>query len=370
MSIDTHKSLIRVFWIGIALIYISVFIALYYKIILPFSEWTISDWLINYEDGGFKRRGLLGGFLFLIQDYIGMKLQVQILLLQILVLSGILFGMFLFTKKYKVDFFYLLIMISPYILCFPALTIRSGGRREILLILLVIGYSLAKKSRSNDVILLLLYLIFLLVHELGFFYLPFLVWVNYLKWNKINFKYLLCLIVSTLLTVVLIYFLGSDINNGESLSILKERGVVFNKENIFELEYFFDFNFVLKHKISFLIHIAELFIIIFQMGYYIYLFKRTFFNTYIIGNVICVLWVAPLFYLGIDWFRWVYIYSSLLFVIFSCSCLEINDLKGIQFNKNIMIKPIYLIVSVFFYLFIFLHLQHDTLFILIKKILT
>ncbi|MDY0932385.1 hypothetical protein [Chryseobacterium sp. CFBP8996] len=39
-----------------------VLIQLYIKSKLPQISWTASDWLINYEDGGFKRRGLSGSF--------------------------------------------------------------------------------------------------------------------------------------------------------------------------------------------------------------------------------------------------------------------------------------------------------------------
>ncbi|MEG2333179.1 hypothetical protein, partial [Chryseobacterium sp.] len=31
--------------------------------------YILGDWLINYQDGGFKRRGLSGSFFFLIQDF-------------------------------------------------------------------------------------------------------------------------------------------------------------------------------------------------------------------------------------------------------------------------------------------------------------
>ncbi|QWT84389.1 hypothetical protein KBP46_12735 [Chryseobacterium sp. PCH239] len=62
---NKERSLVKYFSIGIVLIYIGVFIALYLKAEEPFSAWTISDWLINYTDGGFKRRGLLGDVFFI-----------------------------------------------------------------------------------------------------------------------------------------------------------------------------------------------------------------------------------------------------------------------------------------------------------------
>lgn len=356
---NKERSLVKYFSIGIVLIYIGVFIALYLKAEEPFSAWTISDWLINYTDGGFKRRGLLGDVFFYIQDMTGLKLQFQIFILQIVGLSGILYGTFLYLKKYKVDLFYLSIMASPYILLFPALTVRNAGRREIILILIMLWYSFSKKSKLNDALLWIFYIIFLFIHEAGFFFFPFLLWINYSKWQKINIKYFLSITAAAFTSIGIIYFWGGNVNEGESLSILKSRGVVFQEENIFDLEYYFDFNYVIQYKLSFLVHAIELLVMIFQMGLYIYLFKKESLYNYLFCNMICIIWVAPLYYLGIDWMRWNYIYSTLLFVVFT-SLLKTNDAEGISFNTN-PIKSSYLIFSGVFYLLVLLHLQHDTM---------
>ncbi|MBP2618445.1 hypothetical protein [Chryseobacterium jejuense] len=356
---NKRESLVKYFSIGVILIYIGVFIALYFMAEDPVSGWTISDWLINYTDGGFKRRGLLGNVLFYIQDVTGLKLQYQILIFQILGLSMILYGTLLCIRRYTIDLFYLCIMVSPYILLFPALTIRNAGRREMLLILIMLWYSFEKKSKLNDALLWFFYIVFLFIHELGFFFLPFLIWIHYSKWKKINVRYILSLVITAFICIGVVYFWGGSVNQGESLSILKSRGVVFQKENIFDLEYYFDFNFVLQYKLSFLVHVIELLIMIFQIGFYIYMFKRESLYTYICCNIICLFWVTPLYYLGIDWMRWNYIYSTLLFIVFT-SLLNANTSGTMSFNNNQM-KSSYLIFSGVFYLLILLHLQHDTM---------
>ena len=43
--------------------------------------YILGDWLINYQDGGFKRRGLSGSFFFLLQDFTGLSLNVLVFLL-------------------------------------------------------------------------------------------------------------------------------------------------------------------------------------------------------------------------------------------------------------------------------------------------
>jgi hypothetical protein len=37
--------------------------------------YTQGDWLINYQDGGFKRRGLSGSIMFFLQDISALRLQ-------------------------------------------------------------------------------------------------------------------------------------------------------------------------------------------------------------------------------------------------------------------------------------------------------
>ena len=61
--------------------YILAFSTYLYIIVFTFLHnrkndgYVLGDWLINYQDGGFKRRGLLGSLILLIHDSIGIKLE-------------------------------------------------------------------------------------------------------------------------------------------------------------------------------------------------------------------------------------------------------------------------------------------------------
>jgi hypothetical protein len=44
--------------------------------------YILGDWLVNYQDGGFKRRGLSGSFFFLLQDMTGVKLNILVYIFQ------------------------------------------------------------------------------------------------------------------------------------------------------------------------------------------------------------------------------------------------------------------------------------------------
>ena len=66
------------------------------------SEWTISEWLINYQ-GGFTRRGLIGEIVFQFSKIFSTTLRETILIFQII--SYLVYFIFLykFIKNIKID---------------------------------------------------------------------------------------------------------------------------------------------------------------------------------------------------------------------------------------------------------------------------
>ncbi|MFY7815740.1 MAG: hypothetical protein ACOVRK_11210 [Chryseobacterium taeanense] len=74
--------------------------------------YILADWLINYQDGGFKRRGLSGSFFFLLQDLTGLRLNYLVYFAQFLIISGF-FLMYTKLIRYKVtDLLYLSLLMS------------------------------------------------------------------------------------------------------------------------------------------------------------------------------------------------------------------------------------------------------------------
>ena len=51
------------------------------------SDWTMSDWLINYYDGGFKRRGLMGTLFIFFSDTFTIPLKWVVFIFQALITS-------------------------------------------------------------------------------------------------------------------------------------------------------------------------------------------------------------------------------------------------------------------------------------------
>ena len=339
---------------------IFIYLYLFYKLAIEsqddFISWTISDWLINYDDGGFKRRGLMGSLLFWIQDKTGVSLQKQVLVIQ-LVSYGLLV-IILLKQLVKKDFnlIHLSLLLSPFILFFPVSTIPNAGRKEIMLLLLISSYAFLRKSIVYDWGCLFLFVVLIFFHELVFFYLPFLFWLQYIKnGRKIDVTYIAVGLTVSVLVMGTIYFYGGAINQGKSLSILSERGIHMQPSNIFQQEKTYDFHHVLKYKFSFFIHILEFSVILFQLYYCVWKFEKIKIKEYIVYGLICFFWVAPLFYLGIDWFRWIYIFASLFALIIICNLKERRTANDFQQRSSIVMLLITPVMIILFYL----HMNHD-----------
>lgn len=345
----------KIFWVIVALLYTLFFYLLFLKTKLDFSQWTISDWLINYEDGGFKRRGLSGSFLFMIQDAVNIPLKGQIFFIQIISYVSFLWLIYKNLKKRKLDLFLLGILLSPFVLLYPICTIANSGRKEILLVLLFYWYAMSDNRKLYDWITLICYLIIIFMHELAFFYLPFLIWISYKKNNSFDRVFSIAAIVLSFLSVAVIFIYGGNINQGKSIALLLERGVRLNPGNIFSQEFAYDFSHVLRYKLSFFVHLLELVVIVSQILYYVYYFQRKYFREYLSGFIISVVWSLPLYYLAIDWFRWIYIYSVFMFLIILFQTPETGNFK---INSR-GVKVWHLLITPMLFVLFYLHMNHD-----------
>lgn len=341
-------------------VYVMFFYLLFLKTKLEFSQWTISDWLINYEDGGFKRRGLCGSVLFAIQDTMGISLKNQIFFIQIISYTVFLWIIYKNLQKKKLDLFLLCILLSPFVLLYPICTIANAGRKEILLILIFYGYAFLDNKKVYDWIVLIFYLGIIFMHELSFFYLPFLLWIKYKKSNNsYDLFYSATVILLSFISVIVIFNYGGNINQGQSISLLLERGVRLSPGNIFLHEFSFDFSHVIRYKLSFFVHILELVLIVSQMLYYVYYFQRKYFREFLFGFAITIIWTLPLYYLAIDWFRWIHIYSTFLFLIilFQAPKTEIFKIN----TKGI--KVWHLLITPALFLLFYFHMNHSEILI-------
>ncbi len=294
--------------------------------------YALADWLINFEDGGFKRRGL-GGTLFLFLSkltniYVGNLVYYFILLFYFL-----FFGLtWFYLKSKRINLQFWALLLTPSCFLFLVNDQYAFGRKEILLFTIGILYLiLTQKNKIREwkysLLIASLIFIFSFFHELIFFYLPYFVVIAYIhsKQNNLQLpiKQLILIVLSSFIPTVLIFFIGGDINQGQTWAVLKEYGV---KEAIMEgimswpKEGFSGgkqnaLNFAAQHNyktylISFLITFIPMILFVLK--------SKTTLLTIKNFTIVCLATLVfswPIFFLTIDWGRWLNIHF--IFILLS-----------------------------------------------------
>lgn len=279
--------------------------------------YILADWLINYQDGGFKRRGLSGSFFFLLQDLTGLRLNYLVYFFQFLIISGFFL---LYTKliRYKVtDLLYLSLLLSSIGFVGLLNTVTYVGKKEFILFLIFTWFvyvlDRGKLLKYKEYTVCAALFITSLLHEAVLFYVPYFAIALYLKTGQIQFRRYIKYFLSVGIPCLLLFFLGKNINEGKSLEILSTRGVhpvygIFYW-NIDERDY------IKEHINEYILYFISLSFSIFHLYYYLKFLKdRKVISILLIG---AFLFSLPLFYLAIDWGRWMYIHMMLIIVLFA-----------------------------------------------------
>lgn len=313
--------------------------------------WILGDWLINYQDGGFKRRGISGSFLFVLYNITGIKLQLLVFLEQ---LFFYVFFMFFFFKtlRYRVvTIGYVLFVLSPLTFVFCLNNLTSVGRKEIIIfsIFAFFVYSISSNSysklRENVVLTMIFGSVFF--HEIMFFYVPYFIVVLYFFNQKVNWFNYSRYVMAAFIPVVFIYLFGGDINQGKTLAILLQKGVDI-KGGIIQWPTEFDtFSYYLDYSkmyalyaLSFLLGLVLVFFLLKELSLNNKVIKEFFM---IIGA--CFIFTIPIFILAVDWGRWIYIHFTIILLI--CTLFLPQKSTSAE-NKNLIIKPFN--VKVWFFL--------------------
>ncbi|KPH12873.1 hypothetical protein [Chryseobacterium sp. ERMR1:04] len=345
-------------YIGFLIIVFAYIIAqLYVKSHLPELSWTGSDWLINYEDGGFKRRGLSGSILFFIQDHLKIPLTSQIFIIQSFFFLLIFYFIIRLLQSKKLNWDILILLCSPLCLLFIPVNIFNSGRKEIVLIALLSFFVYGNPSKLKKYLLFIGFIIGLFLHELFYFYLPFVIAAYTLKTNKIDFKYIGSLFVASTLVVLILFFFGGEINQGQSLVFLKNRGVQLNKFNIFTYDMVKERKDMVAAYKSYILFALELLFMVFLSFTFVKKYLPLQLKNFKIFILISLLWVSPLYFLGADWFRWNHIYAILL-IILIISALPNNVGKTTYLEGRFNISLFF--ISIVFFIVFFLHIQYDS----------
>lgn len=302
------------------------------------NNWTMSEWLINYQ-GGFTRRGLLGDIAFNLAIFFNLKIRFVVFLLQAIFYSLFLILVYNFLKNIKINLLSRLAIYTPIFLLFPLAETESLVRKEILIfILFIIFLNLAsnkfKKKYCNFYIFFIFPISFLIWEPIIFLF-PVIFFILYLKnYQKYLFKTFLIVSFISLPSIIIFFFtiltplseIGHDKmceslmvnfkeNCGMSLSMLKSKSTITQQFTdvipLYKIEYFIRYIFIL------FIGFLPLFIISYNSSFTNKKIKLINYFKSFFSLLILLLCLVPVFFAAmLDWGRVtniVYTISVLLF---------------------------------------------------------
>jgi len=185
---------------------------------LPPDQWEIGDWLINYQ-GGFIRRGLLGEIFIKVSQILGINIVMLVLGSQ--VFFYLIFLAYTCRLAMKSTFSPLnaALIFSPAFILFPVLDPQGGFRKEILLFALLatlcfyLSTNDKKIARGLPIFIGLASTIIVLSHEILAIYLPYIL-CAFIIYDKglgdVSRKILLSLLPAIAITILLLGFSKGD----------------------------------------------------------------------------------------------------------------------------------------------------------------
>ncbi|AZB34414.1 hypothetical protein [Chryseobacterium bernardetii] len=313
--------------------------------------YILADWLINYEDGGFKRRGLSGSFFFIIQDVTGLSLNYIVYFFQFVIIS-LFFWCYTKLIRYKLtDLLYLSLLLSSIGFVGLLNTVTYVGKKEFIVFLLFTYFVYLldhdKLSKYKEYLFCLLLFISTLLHEVTLFYIPYFAIALYVKNGKLEIKRYIKYFLAVIIPAAALIAFGKNVNEGMSLEILNKRGVhptygIFYW-NIDERQY------IKEHLNEYLLYFISLGISVFHVGYYLkYLNGRKILYILLIGAFI---FSFPLFYLAIDWGRWLYIHMMLIIILFAMMLKKgdsVYSYEPIVINRKFFITMAIILLSLLY----------------------
>ena len=323
-------------------------------------EWTISEWLINYQ-GGFTRRGLLGEIAFQLSKFLSITVRETILVLQILTYILFFYLIFNFIKDISKNLIIIFSIFSPLFILYPIAEVEVLGRKEIFVfisfILVANICSLKILQKKHYFYFSIILTICCLIWEGVVIYFSFFIFLFFLQNNFIlDKKFILKLFLSLIPFLVCFYLIVLFRLDSESLknmcdSINECYGAMtyLNRDlssNISEVSSKFQISYLFRYVIIFLVGFFPLMLLIFYSKFDTRIKLKNKNNF----SIIFFLVFAPSFifyYIAQDWGRWIHIsYSLSLLTYLFCIKNNIITLDKTRINFSIL-KNKFIVVFLF-----------------------
>lgn len=337
-----------IFILSVMILFHRIMSNLYHLDIITKDGWSFADWLINYEDGGFKRRGISGSLFFYLQDWFSISLDWGIFIFQGLIYFSFFYFLVKIILKNRFNVMILALFYTPLCFLFYYNDFAISGRKEVILfaIFSYSQYLLMQKNQHkiSEFILYLLIFIATFFHELIIFFIPFFILQYYLHRGKWLTHHTVLISLSALIPTLLLLFFSQSINEGKTIELLASRGIIIQDNNIFQWnENESPLLIVSKNASDFILYFLSLFINFTFFTGYVFFYHRAIFKKLLFGMFIVLLGTTPLYLLAIDWGRWLHI-SFILFYIIFLSLLP-KSIQHINEKSAMWISVIIIIIS-------------------------
>lgn len=286
---------------------------------------AFGDWLVNYQDGGFKRRGLLGTVIFFIYDVLHVKIQYTVFFFQFICNFLFLFYLAKLITLKRHNIIEYVFLFTPFCLWGIFSDCAVGTRKDGILWFLMafFAYNLAsgkfKGIREYFFYLLLFTSVF--IHESYIFYAPNFVVLHLWHSKKIDYNKNIFLLLSLYIPAVIIFLFGIDNLGGMyTLNILKNSGVELQVgDNIFSWKEnkFLKTDFYIENLSGHLLYVLSFTLQVLFAVWYMKIRQFSVKNTKKIFFcfIICLLLAIPLYLIAIDLGRWLYSQFIFLFIL-------------------------------------------------------
>ena len=307
-------------------------------------EWTISEWLINYQ-GGFTRRGLIGEIVFQISKLSSLTIRETILTFQITIYLLYFYLLYKFLKDTNNNILFIFAIFSPLFVIYPIAEVEVLGRKEIFIyvsFLLVVNiFSIKNIQNRHYFYFSIILMISCLIWEGFVIYISYFIFILILKNNLVlNKSFLTKLLISLIplsISFYFVFFHRLDENGLKMMcqSINECYGAIsyLNRSlssNISEVTSKFQISFLIRYILVLIIGFFPLFLLIknSKLNY-----KQKFKNDYFYLIFFIIIFTPSLifYYIAQDWGRWVSIsYTlSLLTYVYSLK----NNFIVINFDR-------------------------------------
>jgi hypothetical protein len=312
------------------------------------SGYVIGDWFIDFSDG-FVRRGISGEVVGWLSGLLNIPLNYALIPIQVLIYGGFLLLFYILLSGKKITPWYFIALFSPATLLFIIFDPNAAGRKEIILFFLFAFYLFGLKKnwiKSFPAILCFSFALLTatLFHELVFFFTPYFVLAAFLS-SRVNARSfqlsrVLLIVAGSWLIIVPIYLFGQYIPGEIICAGLKQKGLPesicygilswphdYGFRNV--LLFAGESNYLFVYGTSFILGLIPF--LLFVKNH-----KQTVVTPglFLAAFTILILFSLPLFFLAVDWGRWVNIHFILVLMTSSLLLQDKSDEKKDALPEN------------------------------------